>query len=102
MIRMVQQQQHGVVLSRGQRKALAELLPKFTDRLMLEQTNPRKIPFTSTGCSQAGSRHFSRLRGFGEGMFTVVSGGVAFRPMIRAQIACQSPPRLAVFRSTIC
>lgn len=43
---MVKQQQHGVVLSRGQRKALAELLPKFTDRLMLEQKNPRKIPFT--------------------------------------------------------
>lgn len=54
------------------------------------------------GCSQAGSRHFSRLRGFGEGMFSVVSGGVAFRPMIRAQIACQRPPRLAVLRSTIC
>lgn len=39
-------QHHSIALSRGQRKALADLLPPFADRLMLDEKNPRKIPFT--------------------------------------------------------
>lgn len=33
-------------LSRGQRKAVAELLPELAERLLLDEKNPRKIPLT--------------------------------------------------------
>lgn len=35
-----------VLLTRAQRKVIADLLPTFTDRLKLDQKNPRTIPFT--------------------------------------------------------
>ena len=38
---------HNVLLSQAQRKVVADLLPKLADRLKLDQTNPRTIPFTS-------------------------------------------------------
>jgi hypothetical protein len=45
MSESVQQTSLKVLLSRGQRKALAELLPEFADRLLLDAKNPRKISF---------------------------------------------------------
>ena len=36
-----------VVLTNAQRKVVADLLPKFADRLKLDQKNPRTITFTS-------------------------------------------------------
>ena len=37
---------HNLPLSQAQRIATAEVLPELTDRLKLEEKNPRKIPFT--------------------------------------------------------
>jgi hypothetical protein len=37
---------HNVLLTQAQRKVVADLLPKFADRLKLDEKNPRTIPFT--------------------------------------------------------
>lgn len=38
--------ENNVLLTQAQRKVVAELLPKFAERLKLDEKNPRTIPFT--------------------------------------------------------
>lgn len=41
------QRSHSVLLTAAQRKAIADILPAFTDRLTLDEKNSRTIPFTT-------------------------------------------------------